>query len=72
MANLGQMFVDANDEVVWHDPEGGGYTLLELSADAASATFFKVSDVTQPTYTVSKIASFEASADEVGKLSPSE
>ena len=40
--DLGQMYVDANDEVSWFDPDGNGFTLLDISADAVRAEFYKV------------------------------
>lgn len=68
VANIGQMFVDANEDVMWHDPEGGGYTLLELRVDSVSAEFFKISDVTKPAYTVSRIVGFRSSLGSKGQL----
>lgn len=67
---LGQMFVDANLEVDWHDPDGSGYTLLELRAEEVSAQFFKVSDVTQPDYTLTPVARFRSRVTNKGTLEP--
>lgn len=65
---LGQHFVDANQEVYWHDPEGGGYTLLDLTSDSVTAHFYKVSDITAPNYTQARVASFQGDAGRIGAL----
>lgn len=70
VSGLGQMFADANEGVIWHDPEGGGYTLLEITAQSISAHFFKVSDVTQAGYVQTRVAGFRADASNKGKLVP--
>jgi len=68
VSKLGQMFSDANEEVTWHDPNGSGYTLLELRAESVAAQFFKVTDVTQQGYTVARVAGFTSDAANPGKL----
>jgi alkaline phosphatase D len=65
---LGELFSEANDEVVWHDPRGNGFTLLELSADEVKADFFKVSAINKPDYTLARVAGFRTTHDEQGVL----
>ena len=58
--DLGQQFADANPEVVFHDTEGNGWTLVTLTSDEARADYKKVTDVTAETYTSSDVAAFAA------------
>ena len=58
--DLGQQFADANPEVVFHDTEGNGWTLVTLTRDEARADYKKVTDVTAETYTSSDVAAFAA------------
>ncbi|MBY9065870.1 alkaline phosphatase D family protein [Hyphomonas sp. WL0036] len=64
--DLGQQIADANDEVVWHDPFGHGYTLVSLTPGAARAVFRKVSDIYSETFSTETVASYEASAEAGG------
>jgi len=66
--NLGQMYVDANDEVEWFDPDGNGFTLLEISTETARAEFYKVSTVTERGYSLSRVAGFETVRGAIGQL----
>ena len=70
VSGVGDMFVDANEDVTWHDPEGGGYTILELSASHVTAHFYKVSDVTQQGYVSERVAGFRADARDPANLKP--
>jgi len=65
---VGQMYADANEEVEWFDPDGNGYSVLELTADTARAVFYKVSTVKDRNYTVSRVAGFETSKNALGQL----
>jgi len=65
---LGRMFSDENEEVQWHDPNGSGFTLLTLDADAVQADFYKVSDVTEAGYTLQRVTGFRTQRDQSGKL----
>ncbi|MDJ0922198.1 MAG: alkaline phosphatase D family protein [Henriciella sp.] len=60
---LGQQFADANPEVDWHDTDGKGWILVILEPDKVTAVFNEVTDVTQETYTASKVASFSSAVD---------
>ena len=64
--DLGPQFVDANKEVVWHDPFGHGYTLVTLTPGAARATFRKVSDVLSETFSTETVMTYEATAEAGG------
>lgn len=66
--DLGQMYVDANDEVSWFDPDGNGFTLLDISAEAVRAEFYKVSSVVDRNYSLSRVAGFETRVNETGRL----
>ena len=66
--DLGQQFSDANPQVTWHDPQGNGFTVLEVSKEAARAKFYKVSDVTKPTYGLDMVSAFEALREAPGTL----
>ena len=68
VSGLGEMFVEANEDVVWHDPVGGGYTLLDITADAITAQFFKISDVSQPAYTSRRIATARTEQSAKGQI----
>jgi len=65
---LGELFSEANDEVVWHDPHGNGFTLLELSSDEVKADFFKVSTIREPDYTLTRVAGFSTQYNGQGTL----
>jgi alkaline phosphatase D len=65
---VGQMYADANEEVEWFDPDGNGYSILDLTADTAGADFYKVSTITDRNYTVSRVARFETNRAELGVL----
>ncbi|MEO1568826.1 MAG: alkaline phosphatase D family protein [Pseudomonadota bacterium] len=64
--DLGQQFVDANEDVVFHDPFGSGYTLVELTTDTVKADFVKVSTIVEETYTAETVARFESERAENG------
>ena len=64
--DLGQQIADANQEVVWHDPFGHGYTLVTLTPSSARAVFRKVSDIYAGTFRTETVASFEAAAETGG------
>ncbi|MEO9971078.1 MAG: alkaline phosphatase D family protein [Hyphomonadaceae bacterium] len=66
--DLGQMYVDANDEVNWFDPDGNGFTLLDISAEAVRAEFYKVSSIVDRNYSLSRVAGFETRVNETGRL----
>ncbi len=68
VAGLGDMFVDTNEGVTWHDPEGGGYTVLDLDASSVTARFYRVGDVTKQSYVSKRIAGFRADATDPGML----
>lgn len=72
MPDLGQQIADANDEIIWHDPFGHGFTVVTLKADEVSAAFHKVSTVYAPAYTTEQVAAFKAGhvAGGVTALSP--
>jgi len=67
---IGDMYADANEEVDWFDPDGHGFTLLEISAEAARAEFYKVSTIRDSNYTLSLASKFETRRGETGKLRP--
>lgn len=66
MPDLGQQVADANDEIIWHDPFGHGYTLVTLTSDDVTAAFKKVSTVYGPDYTSETAAAFKASYSKGG------
>ena len=68
VTGLGEMFADANEDVVWHDPVGGGYALLDINADAITAQFFKISDVSQPRYVSQLIATARTERSSTGQI----
>ncbi|RIJ16162.1 alkaline phosphatase [Henriciella mobilis] len=61
--DLGEMFAEANEDVEWFDPNGHGYILVTLDADAVTADYFKVSTVLEETYSTEKVASFVTRRD---------
>lgn len=68
VATMGAMFEAANQDVVWHDPNGSGYTILTMTKDDVRADFYKVSDVRQSNYTSSRVSSFRTERTGKGKL----
>ena len=72
MPDLGQQIADANDEIIWHDPFGHGYTLVTLTAEEVQASFRKVSTIYAPAYTAETAASFKAAYTKggVSELTP--
>ncbi|MGH1370593.1 MAG: alkaline phosphatase D family protein [Cellvibrionaceae bacterium] len=66
--NLGELFSDANEDVVWHDPHGNGFTLIELTSGDVKAAFFKVSAINEPEYTLAQVAEFRTQRDSGGVL----
>ena len=61
--DLGPQFVAANPEVDYHDPFDSGWTLVTLTRDQVRADFKKVTDVTQPDYSASDVASYVTNRD---------
>ncbi len=45
--DLGEQFVQANEEINWHSPDGHGYTLLDFTVEDVSARFIEVSSIMQ-------------------------
>jgi alkaline phosphatase D len=72
MPDLGQQIADANDEIIWHDPFGHGYTVVTLTAGEVQATFRKVSTIYAFDYAAETAASFKAAYARGGvtELSP--
>lgn len=64
--DLGKQIADSNQEVVWHDPFGHGYTLVTLTPSAARAVFRKVSDIYTDTFSTETVAAYEAAAEAGG------
>jgi alkaline phosphatase D len=52
--DLGYRITAANPEVNWHDPNGHGYTRVDLTAERVDAVFVKVSTILEQTYTTSQ------------------
>ncbi|WP_084420235.1 alkaline phosphatase D family protein [Henriciella litoralis] len=71
--DLGEQFADANRDVDWYDPDGHGYTLVTLTEDEVASDYYKVSTITEPTYTTKKVASFVSvrQGDGMSNLAPS-
>ncbi len=67
---VGQMFADTNEDVEWFDPDGNGYSILELTAETARVDFFKVSTITDRNYSVSRTAGFQTQKQAPGTLNP--
>ncbi len=63
---LGEMFAAANEDVVWHDPNGRGYTVVTLTETEAKAEFIKVSTVFEQAYTTETVATFTVAKDGAG------
>jgi alkaline phosphatase D len=66
MPDLGQLIADVNDEIVWHDPFGHGYTLVTLTREEARADYRKVSTIYAPDYSAETVASYAAVIDKSG------
>ncbi len=64
--DLGQQFVDANEEIDWYDPTGNGFLLVTLTRDAAQAEYVKVSTIETDQYEAETVARFEAGIDGAG------
>ncbi|MAI90082.1 alkaline phosphatase D family protein [Ponticaulis sp.] len=56
---LGELYADANEDVVWYDPFGHGFTLLTLTPERAVADYYKVSTIREREFTTDKVISFE-------------
>ncbi|MAP95651.1 MAG: alkaline phosphatase [Ponticaulis sp.] len=67
--NMGQLFADANEDVVWHDPFGNGFTMLTLTPEKAVADFYKVTTVLEEDFAVEWVAGYETTLDG-GKVTP--
>lgn len=61
--DLGPQFVEANEEVDFHDPFDNGWMLVTLTKDDARADYKKVTDVTQKTYTTSEVTTYVTTRD---------
>ncbi|MEM8616094.1 MAG: alkaline phosphatase D family protein [Pseudomonadota bacterium] len=57
--DIGEQFAAANPEVDWYDPNGNGWTEVTLTRQTARATYHKVSDVREQTFTRDTVAAFE-------------
>jgi alkaline phosphatase D len=66
MPDLGQLIADVNDEIVWHDPFGHGYTLVTLTREEARADYRKVSTIYAPDYSAETVARYAAVIDKSG------
>lgn len=64
--DLGERIAAVNKEVVWHDPFGHGYTLVNLTPARARAMFRKVSDIYGESFETQTVATFEATAEAGG------
>jgi alkaline phosphatase D len=64
--NLGKLFADANEDIVWHDPFGHGYTIVTLTRDRVRADFRKVSSILETGFDLTTAATFEAVAEPGG------
>jgi alkaline phosphatase D len=60
--DLGAQIADVNDEIVWHDPFGHGYTLVTLTGGDARAEYKKVSTIYAAEYATETAAAFKAFA----------
>ena len=58
MPEFGEWVAEANDEVEWHDPNGNGYVVVTLTADAVRADYHKVSSILSSEYEKHVEASF--------------
>lgn len=68
--DLGKQFVDANDQVYYHDPFGNGATVVTLEKDKVSSVFLKVSTTMHSGYMTERAASFSAFREENGVSEP--
>lgn len=66
LENLGELVAEANDDVVWYDPFGHGFTLVTLTPEKAVGEFYKVSTVLEETFETTRVATFEALKEEAG------
>lgn len=63
---LGELFSDANEDVVWHDPFGNGFTMLTLTREKAVGDFYKVTSIVEKDYAVEWVAGYETLAENDG------
>jgi alkaline phosphatase D len=63
---LGQLFADKNAEVVWHNPDGRGFTMLHVSAEQVKAEFMLVSTVFSREFTTAIDKSFVVKPEAIG------
>ena len=68
--NLGEMFADANRDVVWYKPFEKGFTLVNVTPEAVTATFHSVPTVTERTDETRVDAVFETRATEDRRPGP--
>ncbi|MEZ5939597.1 MAG: alkaline phosphatase D family protein [Hyphomonadaceae bacterium] len=66
LEELNWLMTEANDEVVYYNAFGRGFTLLTLSADRVEGEFVRVSTVRTPEYYASTDAVLVASRSETG------
>ncbi len=59
---LGELFVEANEEVEMHRPMGHGYTIVSLSKDRARADFYEVSSLTDDVFETNLVETYEQAA----------
>ena len=59
---LGQLFVDANEEVEMHRTSGHGYTIVSLSKERAKAEYYEVSSITEDSFETQLVETFEQAA----------
>jgi len=70
--DLGEQISSVNDEVIWHDPFGNGYTLVTLTQTEAKASYHKVASIYAPVSPTETVATFAARIEDgaVSALAP--
>jgi phosphodiesterase/alkaline phosphatase D-like protein len=58
LPGYGQMMAEKNDDVVWHNPDGRGFSVLSVSAEAVTAEFVLVSTAFSKEFTTRVDATF--------------
>jgi alkaline phosphatase D len=66
LPGYGEMMAAKNDEVVWHNPNGRGFTVLNVAADAVTAEFVLVSTAFAKEFTTSVDRTFRVEPDTAG------
>ena len=59
---LGQLFVDANEEVEMHRTSGHGFTVVSLSKERAKAEYFEISSLFDENFETELVETFEQPA----------